>query len=140
APAMQDILGGHVDLFFATPQSVLGQVEAGKVKAFGITSKEKSPQFPTAESLVADFGPKLEILYWHALFAPAGTPEAITSKLNGTLQQIIADPALLKLWADTGVAPYPKEQRSPAAARALLNSEIARWAQVVHDNHIEGQM
>jgi tripartite-type tricarboxylate transporter receptor subunit TctC len=140
APALQDIAGGHVDLFFSTPQAVINQVAAGQMKAYGITAKEKSPQFPTAESFVAELGPKLEILYWHALFAPAGTPDAVIEKLNATVQEIIADPAVLKSWADTGVTPYPKEQRSPAAARALLKSEIARWGQVVRDNNIQAPM
>ena len=137
APALQDVLGGHVDLFFATPQTVVAQVAAGQMKAYGITAKQPSAQFPTAESFVQELGPKLEILYWHALFAPAGTPDAIVERLNSTLREIMADPAILKLWADTGVAPYPKEQRTPAAARALLKSEIARWGQVVRDNNIQ---
>lgn len=71
APALQDVTGGHVDLFFATPQSVVQQIKAGQMKAYGITAKEKSPELPTADSFVKAFGPKLEILYWHALFAPA---------------------------------------------------------------------
>jgi tripartite-type tricarboxylate transporter receptor subunit TctC len=137
APALQDIAGGHVDLFFATPQSVVNQVAAGAMKAYGITAKEKSPQFPKADSFVKEFGPKLEILYWHALFAPAGTPDAIINKLNATLQEIVANPATLKSWANSGVAPYPKDQRSPAAARVLLKDEIARWSQVVRDNKIQ---
>jgi tripartite-type tricarboxylate transporter receptor subunit TctC len=137
APALQDIAGGHVDLFFATPQSVLQQVAGGQIKAFGITAKQPSPQFPTATSFVQELGPKLEILYWHALFAPAGTPDAVITKLNTAVQEIIADPALLKMWAETGVAPYPPDQRSPAAARAMLASEIARWGEVIRDNHIQ---
>jgi hypothetical protein len=56
------------------------------------------------------------------------------------LQEIIADPAIVKSWADTGVSPYPKDQRTVAAARALLRSEIARWSQVIHDNNIQGPM
>jgi tripartite-type tricarboxylate transporter receptor subunit TctC len=140
APGLQDVIGGHVDLFFATPQSVVGQVAAGQVKAYGITARERSRQFPGAASLSEELGPKLEILYWHALFAPAGTPPAIVEKLNATLQEIMTDPALLKSWADTGVAPYPKESRTPAAARTLLKSEIERWGQVVRDNHIQAQM
>ena len=60
-------------------------------------------------------------------FAPGGTPDDVVNKLNATLQEIIADPAILKSWADTGVSPYPKDQRTVAAARALLKSEIARW-------------
>jgi putative tricarboxylic transport membrane protein len=137
APALQDIAGSHVDLFFATPQSVVQQVAAGQMKAYGITAREPSPQFPGVESFVKALGPKLEILYWHALFAPGGTPDAIVETLNTTLQTIMADRALMKSWADTGVSPYPKDQRSPAAARALLKSEIARWGQVVRDNNIQ---
>lgn len=137
APALQDIAGGHVDLFFATPQSVLEQVAGGQMKAYGITARQPSPLFPAAASFVHEFGPKLEILYWHALFAPAGTPDAVVTKLNAAVQDIIADPALLRMWADTGVAPYPPDQRSPAAARALLASEIARWGQVIRDNNIQ---
>jgi tripartite-type tricarboxylate transporter receptor subunit TctC len=56
------------------------------------------------------------------------------------LQQVMEDPAIRKSWADTGVAPYPKEQRSPAAARTLLKSEITRWSQVVRDNNIQAPM
>jgi len=140
APAMQDILGSHVDLFFSTPQAVVKQVAAGSVKAYGITASKKSPDFPTAESLVKLFGPKLEILYWHAIFAPAGTPDAVINKLNSTLREIVSDPAILKNWADTGVTPYAKDKQSPAAARAMLKSEITRWGQVVRDNHIEGPL
>jgi tripartite-type tricarboxylate transporter receptor subunit TctC len=136
APIMTDIAGGHIDLFFGTPQQVLGPAQGGQVKAFGITAKEPSPHFPTAASFVQALGPKLEILYWHALFAPAGTPDAVVTKLNAAVQDIIADPATLKQWSDIGVAPYPKEQRSPAGARALLKSEIARWGKVIHDNNI----
>jgi tripartite-type tricarboxylate transporter receptor subunit TctC len=140
APALQDVIGGHVDLFFATPQSVVAQVAAGQMKAYGITAKQTSPQIPSAASLAAELGPKLEVLYWHALFAPAGTPDAIVEKLNTTIQEIMTDPAILKSWADTGVAPYPKESRTPAAARALLKSEIERWGQVVRDNNIQAPM
>jgi tripartite-type tricarboxylate transporter receptor subunit TctC len=137
APALQDIVGGHIDLFFATPQQVVEQVAAGQVKAYGITSKQASAQFPGVASFVRELGPKLEILYWHALFAPAGTPDAIVEKLNSTLQAMMADPAMLKSWADTGVAPFPSDERPPAAARALLKREIARWGQVVRDNNIQ---
>jgi len=137
APALQDIAGGHVDLFFATPQSVVQSVATGQVKAYGITAKEQSPLFPNVTSFVQQLGPKLEILYWHALFVPAGTPKTIVDKLNAVLQGVMDDPAIVKAWADTGVAPYPKDQRSPQAAQALLHSEIVRWGQVVRDNNIQ---
>ena len=56
------------------------------------------------------------------------------------LERQMTDPAVLKMWADTGVAPYPPEQRSAAAARALLKSEIVRWGQVIRDNNIQPPM
>ena len=62
---------------------------------------------------------------------------AAHDKLNAVLQGVMDDPAIVKSWADTGVAAYPKEQRSPQAAQALLHSEIARWGQVVRDNDIK---
>jgi tripartite-type tricarboxylate transporter receptor subunit TctC len=139
APALQDLIGGHVDLFFATPQQVLGNVTAGQIKAYAITAKEPPPQIPTAASLVQALGPKLEITYWHAMFAPAGTPAPIIDKLNSVLQAVLDDPTILKNWAETGVTPYPKEQRSPQAAQALFHSEIARWGEVVRENHIQAQ-
>lgn len=139
APALQDMLGEHIDLMFATPQQVLGQVTSGQIKAYGITTKEKSSLFPTADSLVKEFGPKLAITYWHALFAPAGTPLPIVDKLNAVLQSAADDPSMVRAWAESGVAPYPPDQRSPQAAQAMLLGEIARWGQVVHDNKIQPQ-
>jgi len=136
APALQDIMGDHVDLFFATPQSVEQQVTAGQMTAFGITAKEKSQKLPNAESFVRHFGPKLEIQFWQALFAPSGTPPAIINKLNASVQSVVADPALLKVWAATDVEPYPKEEQTVAASKKIFSSEIERWGQVIRDNNI----
>lgn len=137
APALRDIAGGHVDLFFATPQSVVQTVASGQMKAYGITQKASSPQFPKVASFVEALGPKLEIFYWHALFVPGGTPKAVIDKLNGVLVGVLDDPAIIKAWAATGVAPFGKDQRSPQAAHALMQSEIARWGQVVRENKIQ---
>jgi tripartite-type tricarboxylate transporter receptor subunit TctC len=136
APALTDVMGGHVDVFFATPQQVLQQVATGKVKAFGVTQKLKMPEFPQAESMVELLGPNLEIDYWQALFAPSRTPAAIVNKLNAALEDVVTDPAILKMWADTGVSAFPKEERSPTAGRKLLKSETARWGKVIRDNNI----
>ena len=137
APALQDILGGHVDLFFATPQQVIGQVASGEIKAFGITTNEPSPLFPGVAPFAKTYGPKLEVFYWHALFVPAGTPRPVIDKINAALQETMDDPALLKAWAETGTGPYPKEQRTPEGAAAYLKKEIAHWGEVVRENKIE---
>jgi len=139
APAMTDLLGGQVDLFFATPQSVLQQVATRALKAYGVTSKEKLAEFPTADSFPLMFGPKVDVVYWQGMFAPAGKPESIIGLLNKALQNAVSDPALVKIWAAEDVSVFPSDQRSPAAAGVLLNSEIARWGQVIRDNNIHIQ-
>jgi tripartite-type tricarboxylate transporter receptor subunit TctC len=136
APAMTDLLGDHVDLFIGTPQSIVSQVKAGKLKAYGITSKEKSDLLPTADSLVDVLGPKFEIVYWQAMFAPAATPEAVIKTLNAAVQEAVSDPAIVKTWAAEGVSAFPPDKRSPAAAKAMFKSETARWGQVIRDNNI----
>jgi tripartite-type tricarboxylate transporter receptor subunit TctC len=136
APAMTDLLGDHVDLFIGTPQSVVAYVKAGKLKAYGITSKEKSPLLPDAESLVDLLGPKFEIVYWQGLFAPSGTPPAVIKTLNTALQVAASDPDIIKKWAAEGVTPFPKDQRSTAAAEAFFKSEAARWGGIIRDNNI----
>ena len=137
APMLQDTLGGHIDLFFATPQQVVGQFASGEVKVFGITSKDTSPQFPGVPSFVAAYGPKLNIDFWQIMLAPAGTPKPIVDAIDRALQEALDDPEILKVWAQSGMAPYPKMQRTPAGATAYLKSEIDRWGQVVRDNKIE---
>ena len=137
APAMTDILGGHVDLLMATPQSIVPQVTAGQLKAYAITAKDKSPQLPTAESLVGALGPKFDIVYWQGLFAPAGTPEGVIKTLNAALQEAVADPALVARWQQEGFEPFPKERRTVDAARDFFKSEVASWGGIIRDNNIQ---
>jgi tripartite-type tricarboxylate transporter receptor subunit TctC len=137
APVMTDLLGDHVDMFIGTPQQFMQHVAAGQLKAFGVTDKEKSPQFPTADSFVKLLGPKLQIHYWQALYAPAGTPDAVINTLNSAMEEAVQnDPAIVKVWTETGVEAFPKNERSPAAGREIMKSEIARWGQVIRDNNI----
>jgi len=137
APMLQDTLGGHIDLFFATPQQVIGQFASGEVKVFGITSKETSPQFPGVPSFVTAYGPKMNIDFWQIMLAPAGTPKPVVDALNGALQEALTDPDILKAWAASSMVPYPKAQQTPVGAATYLKSEIERWGQVVRDNKIE---
>jgi tripartite-type tricarboxylate transporter receptor subunit TctC len=136
APAMNDLLGDHVDLFVGTPQSVAGHVASGKLKAYGVTAKQKLPKMPTAESLVDVLGPKFDIIYWQGLFAPTGTPKDVVDKLNAAVAKAVAEPELSAIWDKQGFAPFPQDQRSVAAAQAFMKSEMARWGKVIRDNNI----
>lgn len=138
APMLTDVMGDHVDLSFGTPQQVGPFVASGKLKAFGVTQDEKMPEFPQADSFVKLYGPKFDIEFWEAIFAPAGTPDDVIKTLNAALEDaVVTNPAILKQWAADGVSAYPKDQRSPAAGRAILTSEIGRWGKVIRDNKIQ---
>ncbi len=139
APALQDVIGGHVDLFYATPQQVVGVIKDGTVKAYGVTAREPLKQLPQVPSMVQALGPKLEVQFWQALFAPAATPVPVLEKLNAALREALRDPALRKSWDDTGVLGYGDEYHTLAGAKALFHSEIERWGEVARANKIEGQ-
>jgi tripartite-type tricarboxylate transporter receptor subunit TctC len=136
APALNDILGGHVDLFFATPQSIIQHVSTGQMKAYGITSKQPLAELPNVKSFVSVLGPKLEFHYWQALYAPAGTPKAVIDKINAAVQKTVSDPAVLKVWSKEGVEPYPANERTVAAAKRMMHEEVERWGKVIKDNNI----
>lgn len=137
APVMTDLLGGHVDFFIGTPQQLMPQVAAGKLKAYGVTTTDKSPLVSKLDSFVTVFGPKFEIQYWQALFAPAGTPSDVIDKLNAAVEEAVSDPAVFKSWEAEGVSAFPKDQRSVAAGRKFFQNEIARWRQVIRENNIK---
>ena len=91
APMLTDTLGGRVNLFFATPQQVVGVItkDPEPFKGFGVTAKDPSPLLPGRSELRAGpYGPKLEILFWHVVDSPtAGTPQPVVAALNAALQE-----------------------------------------------------
>ena len=111
----------------------------GTVKAYGVTAKERLKQLPGVPSVVQALGPRLEVQFWQALFAPAATAKPVLEKLNVALRQAMHDPALLKSWDDTGVLSYPDEYHTLLGAKALFHSEIERWGEVIRANKIEAQ-
>ena len=81
---------------------------------------------------------KLDLDFWHMLFAPAGTPRPIVDRLNAALRHALADAKVKKTFADGGMDLYPADQETPEAAAALLKSEIKRWGDVIRANNILG--
>jgi tripartite-type tricarboxylate transporter receptor subunit TctC len=94
---------------------------------------------PGVPSIVQALGPKLEVRFWQALFAPTATTELVLGKLNAALRDAMQDTALLKSWDDTGVLGYANEYHTLVGAKALFRSEIERWGEVIRANKIEGQ-
>jgi tripartite-type tricarboxylate transporter receptor subunit TctC len=136
-PALQDVIGGHVDITNVTLQNAIEPVKSGLVKGFGISSAERAKSLPQVPSLVQELGPSAGISFWNLVLAPAGTPKPIVDKIHAALEAAFTDKQLLDSWEQAGIQLYPKEQRTPEAAKTMLRQEIARWADVIRDNKIE---
>jgi tripartite-type tricarboxylate transporter receptor subunit TctC len=137
APALQDVIGGHVDLYCSVAPAAVASIEAGSVKAYGMTSNETYAPLPKVPLLTRSGMPNLAIEYWHGLWAPTGTPKPVIDKLNAAVRAVLADPKLVETWDKVGIQVYPKNGQTPEATDAYLKSEIARWAKVIKDNDIK---
>jgi tripartite-type tricarboxylate transporter receptor subunit TctC len=136
-PALADTVAGHVDLNCGSLIIAAELIKTGQIKGLGVTSREPADALPGVPSLVKLGFKDLDIPFWHGIFAPAGTPRPVVDRLNAALRQAIADPKVIKTFADYGVYAYPPEEQTPEAANALLRGEIKRWADVIRTNKIE---
>jgi tripartite-type tricarboxylate transporter receptor subunit TctC len=137
APAISDIIAGHVDLYCTPPGNVAEYVKFGTVKAYGITSRDTVDRFLDVPSLVQLGFADLELRFWQGMFAPAGTPKPILETLNAALRLALADPNVRKSFEQADYSIFPKEEQTTAAADLLLRAEIARWGGIIRTNNIE---
>lgn len=126
-PALNDVIGGHVDFFCEQVVSVKGAVKGGTVKAFVVSGNERSPALPDVPSAKEAGIPDFGINIWSAVFAPKGTPKPIVDKLTAALDKALDDPALQRRFVELGGTVPPKAHRGPAPLAALLKSDIGRW-------------
>ncbi|QTL02344.1 tripartite tricarboxylate transporter substrate binding protein BugD [Aquabacter sp. L1I39] len=130
-PAMNDLIGGQIDVMCDQTTNTTGQIKAGKVKAYAVTTKDRvksMPDLPTLqESGLKDF----EVAIWHGLYAPKGTPKEVVDKLNAALNVALDDPKVIARFADLGTEPEPKDRRSPAFHKEFLAAEVAKWKPVI---------
>jgi tripartite-type tricarboxylate transporter receptor subunit TctC len=126
-PALNDVIGGHVDFFCEQVVSVKGAVKGGTVKAFAVSGDSRSPALPDVPSAKEVGDPDFQINIWSAIFAPKGTPKPILAKLNDALNKALDDPALQKRLEGLGGTVPPKADRGPEALASVLKADIARW-------------
>ncbi len=132
-PALNDVIGGHVDFFCEQIVSVAPSVKGGTVKAFAISALEPSPALPGVPPAKDAGAPDYQMSIWSAIFAPKGTPKEAVGKLADALDKTLDDPAVQqRLVALGGIVP-PKQERGPGKLEELLTSEIKRWAPILKD-------
>jgi tripartite-type tricarboxylate transporter receptor subunit TctC len=137
APAVKDLLGGHVDMAQIGAAVASAQVTSGNLKIFAVGAERRDPLFPDVPTYV-ELGYKgMDKPFWHALFAPAKTPQPVLERVNAALRTALSDPKVLEAYKKTFVQPYPEEQQSLDAAQKYVRDEIVFWGKVVRDNDVK---
>jgi tripartite-type tricarboxylate transporter receptor subunit TctC len=127
-----DLIGGTLDVVFDNLPNVLGQIEAGKLRALGITTEQRWPALPKVPTLGEQGVKDFEISSWLGLFGPAAMPDDIVAKLNEQVNLIVATPAVRERLLKAGAQP---ESGPPEALAAQVDSEIKRWAEVIKSSN-----
>jgi tripartite-type tricarboxylate transporter receptor subunit TctC len=136
AQAITDILAGHLDGLVGDIPTVMAQVRAGRLKALGTTSKERSDIFPNVPTFAEQGFADAVGDNWDGVLAPAGTPDNVIKKFNTALVAALEDPGLRERLHDIGTTPAPS---SPEQFSSYMREEIAHWGKVIKDKRLKGE-
>ena len=135
-PALQDLLGGQVDLTFGTAPPFMPHIASGKLRVLAVTGKERLPSLPDAPTTAEAGYPGVNATSWFALFAPAAVPRPVIDRLAADLKKVVEDPAFRKKAEEQGAAAdYLGPQQLSERARA----DFANWAGVIKSSKIEAE-
>ena len=131
APAITDVVAGHVQLMFDTVMSALPHVQAGKLRALAVTSAKRAPVVPDVPTIAEAALPGYEAIAWNGLFAPVGTPRAIIDQLNAETVKAVQSDAVIKQFASMGATARPT---TPDEFASYVRNEVTKWAKVVNES------
>ena len=131
APAITDLIGGHVPIMFDSAIAILPHIKSGKVRAIAITSAKRSAILPDVPTFDESGMKGFESYAWYGFFAPAKTPKDVVAKLNAAAIKVMKQPEWQKILADTG-SEYVGD--TPEQFAAFTRAEAAKWAKVVKDS------
>jgi tripartite-type tricarboxylate transporter receptor subunit TctC len=133
APALADLLGGQVQLYFSTLAGSIDHIRAGKLRALAVTTATRSEALPEIPS-VGEFLPGYEASQWNGFVAPRATPAEIIDNLNKEINAVLADRTIKARIADLGSKTFPS---SPAGFGELLANETEKWGKVIRAANIK---
>ena len=131
APAMTALLGGQVDMLCDQTTQTIPQIRAQKVKFYGVTTLQRIQALPDAPTLDEQGLKDFEVVVWHGVYAPKGTPRETLDKLNVALRASLKDPDVAAKFAELGAQIVPESKQTPAGLRDWLKSEIDKWQPVI---------
>lgn len=136
APAITDMLAGHLDGLFGDVPTIMAQVQAGKLKALAATSSQRSDIFPDVPTFVEQGFAGVVGDNWAGVLAPAATPQPVIAKLNAALVAALNDPELRSRLHNAGTTPAPS---TPEQFEKYLREENARWGKIIREKGIKGE-
>jgi tripartite-type tricarboxylate transporter receptor subunit TctC len=139
APAMQDLVAGHIDLMLDQASNALPQVRSGSIRAYAVTATSRLAAAPDIPSVDEAGLPGFHVSVWHGLWAPKATPEDIIVKLNAAIVDALANPALRLRLEELGQEIALREQQTPQSLRALQKSEADKWWPIIRGAGIKAQ-
>lgn len=137
-PALTDLLGGQVNSIFDNMPSVLQQVRAGKLRALGVTTANRSTFAPDIPTLAESGLPDFSVQAWFGLFAPAGTSQQLLQQVNQSIQKAMSSEELKKSFDQAGIA-TPEPPNSVVTFNKFVGSEVNKWAEVVKKSGAQAQ-
>jgi tripartite-type tricarboxylate transporter receptor subunit TctC len=136
APALTDVVAGHVPVLFSDPVPSLPLIREGKVRALGVTTAARSPSAPEIAPIAETGVPGFDVAGWGMITAPAGTPKEIVTRLNAALNSVAALPEVQQQIIKLGM--IPGGSSSPEQLQRFINSEMERWGKVVQQAGLAG--
>jgi len=136
APALSDVVGGHIDMMFSDVAPALPLIQAGKLRALGVTTAQRVAAIPDLPPLAEAGMPGYDTSSWHTVTTTAGVPPPIVDKLYETIRAAMSDPALIETLTKDGT--LPQVSPPPAELKTFVDREIVRWGKVVEQAGIAG--
>jgi tripartite-type tricarboxylate transporter receptor subunit TctC len=131
APALNDLLGSQVDLLCDQTTQTTQYIKSGRVKAYGATSASRLDTLKELPTLAESGLPGFEVVVWHGVYAPKGTPKVVVDRLVAALQAGIRDPAFVQRMSELGGQVVARDKATPEGLRAELKAEIDRWTPII---------
>lgn len=135
-PALQDLLGGQVDLTFGTAPPFMPHIQSGKLRVLAVTGKQRLPSLSQVPTTAEAGYPKVNATSWFALFAPAATPKPVVDKLAADVRAVVQSAAFQQKAQEQGAT---AEYLSPQQLGEQVRADLGNWAQVVKASHIEAE-
>jgi tripartite-type tricarboxylate transporter receptor subunit TctC len=130
-PAMNDLLGGQVDILCDQTTNTTSQIKAEKIKVYGVTTQKRIASLPNVPTMDEAGLKGFEVSVWHGLYAPKGTPKPVIDKLTNALHVALKDDNVKQRFAELGTEPVAENRATPAALRAFLKAEIDKWSPII---------